>query len=882
MKKIIFILLIALTVNSCDILKRDIDIGEITKSCEHDLSLFNSYATLDFKAIKVSSIGSTQIKFASVGTDYSQTQNYPNWVRWDIQTSTKIPQGFPLAGNFVVWIGEEVTANQKVKVEWIGLNNEVLCTQELSLPCQNQEVVIYKEKEFRERISKIVKFDGEFLVFKDRLAFKNVYNYLSDASLVWEEANIAQLDSIIDDPLLDEFENIFPEYKSLRKSISSLEKEMEGSLKENDQQLNKEKYNNIHEWFLDDDLNTLLNKNRAFRSGNEIWVFKTPTLLFQIPKTKNQRAAYENILNQESVIEMDNSVTLYDLEESLTIKDNFRTVFETQNHIKEIAAQTTIESKCDSIYIVSGYEPIEISSRASCGNAYFSYDRVACLTYNFYNNSSTSTSTFEWIITGNGSTSTYSSRDLYSHTFPAYGNYSVTLRFYCPENGERREHTLLVSVSQPVADFTYDQQECTLRFVFEFDNIGNISQREWNIYKQNTLLTTKYGPQVDYTFTEEGDYNVCYKVTDVFGCEDTNCKLINVSSKLNILDINYDFCCDKLDYDDVTINPEIGGGVCPLSYVWEFGDGSANSTSEMPTHRYICGQKYIATLTVKDAIGNEVTKQFTIQECQTEIEEHLKCPNGRITFKVKDGCVYSRLILSRGAVDPYTIFNNRPRKTWHAPDAHKTRLNNTRKKAIFWYTQSGAFNVWAYTRNKCSGDKKKGCNKCRTSIDISLDETNCCAKNDRDWKHYYFNHNNKSYRVRCVFSQLSMPMFFITRIKAKTKLKVKKRFLGVSYYAATKADEIRVKWGGDVFVPNGNWWEVNVSKTKCNCVYPLPKSGSINQTNKSKAKIRSGMYGDFTTKLNSITSEHYVKIGSTILDETQMQISLGTECAWNN
>ena len=45
-------------------------------------------------------------------------------------------------------------------------------------------------------------------------------------------------------------------------------------------------------------------------------------------------------------------------------------------------------------------------------------------------------------------------------------------------------------------------------------------------------------------------------------------------------------------------------GIEPLSYLWDFGDGSPMSTEENPQHRYMAAGAYVVTLTVIDGAGN--------------------------------------------------------------------------------------------------------------------------------------------------------------------------------------------------------------------------------------------------------------------------------------
>ncbi|HEX6547602.1 MAG TPA: PKD domain-containing protein [Candidatus Dormibacteraeota bacterium] len=50
-----------------------------------------------------------------------------------------------------------------------------------------------------------------------------------------------------------------------------------------------------------------------------------------------------------------------------------------------------------------------------------------------------------------------------------------------------------------------------------------------------------------------------------------------------------------------------GGNGGPYTYSWDFGDGSAASTLQNPTHTYTTGGSYIATVTVTDSVGNTGT-----------------------------------------------------------------------------------------------------------------------------------------------------------------------------------------------------------------------------------------------------------------------------------
>lgn len=75
-----------------------------------------------------------------------------------------------------------------------------------------------------------------------------------------------------------------------------------------------------------------------------------------------------------------------------------------------------------------------------------------------------------------------------------------------------------------------------------------------------------------------------------------------------------DFSADMTEVgvdQDVTFTDNSSGGVAPLTYQWDFGDGSQQSTDPNPTHPYSSPGTYTVTLTITDAAGGPNTETKT-------------------------------------------------------------------------------------------------------------------------------------------------------------------------------------------------------------------------------------------------------------------------------
>ncbi|MEX1254779.1 MAG: S8 family serine peptidase [Dehalococcoidia bacterium] len=85
----------------------------------------------------------------------------------------------------------------------------------------------------------------------------------------------------------------------------------------------------------------------------------------------------------------------------------------------------------------------------------------------------------------------------------------------------------------------------------------------------------------------------------------------------------------------------------PLTYLWDFGDGTTDSTAANPAHTYATNGIYVATLTVDDGQGGQNSDTVTITVGNREPIVTIDAPLDGSTFKTGDLITYTG-----SAVDP--------------------------------------------------------------------------------------------------------------------------------------------------------------------------------------------------------------------------------------
>lgn len=127
--------------------------------------------------------------------------------------------------------------------------------------------------------------------------------------------------------------------------------------------------------------------------------------------------------------------------------------------------------------------------------------------------------------------------------------------------------------------------------------IGSISERYWVISGAPSLPEDV---SVNYTFTEEGTYTIYLFIGDDAGCSDFTTETINIYAETVAAFSSSDVISCITPFTVSFTN--LSTGTAPLSYLWNFGDGTT-STAASPSHTYTDFGSYTVGLSVSNIYG---------------------------------------------------------------------------------------------------------------------------------------------------------------------------------------------------------------------------------------------------------------------------------------
>lgn len=234
---------------------------------------------------------------------------------------------------------------------------------------------------------------------------------------------------------------------------------------------------------------------------------------------------------------------------------------------------------------------------------------------------------------GDGSSSTgMATSHTYSQKAAGDGVYTVTLTVRMRDKLSQEqfedsyETTVVIANEKTAAYFTASPESGELPLNVHFDATGSydpdgeIATYEWDLDGDGTFDDgdTK---EIDYTFTQEGDYEVSIRVTDNSGEFNTFAMTIEAGSigglratiTTNVSDDGVYYLDEKYKFDG-TLSQIDNGSI--TKYTWDFGDGTDPVKTRSVEHSFEKTGTYLVVLTVQDADGN--TDESTLEVKVTE------------------------------------------------------------------------------------------------------------------------------------------------------------------------------------------------------------------------------------------------------------------------
>lgn len=282
-------------------------------------------------------------------------------------------------------------------------------------------------------------------------------------------------------------------------------------------------------------------------------------------------------------------------------------------------------------------------------------------TWKFFATSNTGTGTTYFWNWGDGTTST--GKDA-THVYKKAGTYEVCLKIYDTKKKcfvyICRKIVVTVGSGNVTkcnwaaagATLSYSNKTACNTYFFEGKNMnlngGNCIK--YTIVVGNSGASTTYKARTaTHTFTTNGTYNVCIKYYDSCKACDT---LICTSVKVDCCNAKASFQVDSVSSNGKMYVKNTSTGA--KSFLWSFGDSTANSKDKTPIHQFSASGTYTVCLTAYDSTGTCSTVYcYTVKVLKTRGKTSIQGLQGSSYPNPADHGFY--LDLSGGTM--YTVYN---------------------------------------------------------------------------------------------------------------------------------------------------------------------------------------------------------------------------------
>lgn len=608
------------------------------------------------------------------------------------------------------------------------------------------------------------------------------------------------------------------------------------------------------EWAQASNLPTSVDWSMADGSGipygnaidNDFMVYLDPTVSPQTIQIE-WFDANNNVMCRQ-IIQIDCNGT-FDEEEEDWMKYTQRTSLDDPNLYAFVTRETEDddESDCDfgSVNALIVDCPADVNVTCSGGNTY-----VVSIT------GPGGFDTYKWTVNGPSSPVLGNIQNP-SFTSSQSGSYAIHLE--ATNSQDTCLKTLEVIIPKFDPDFSWEILPCGTSLKLSgggWDDFSDVQNVSWTSSLPGFPLT---GFNATAPFPGFGTYSITMTIVDKYGCSHSITKSVTLSSACaaDLKVERFTFCSSECDNVSsiakvVTFRNLSTGGICPITYTWNFGDGSpavtTNALDSIVTHTYTVscptGQDFNVTLSMQDASSPACLSSksivASIRPCEVDFDIRV-CPDGRVNFSANTAGIWSTPGAKARAPWPYSSF---PKK-------------GKRQKLVARYgngTHTVTFKGFCDGGGECTVSK---------TFTVTLE---CCAKNDRDRDKHKFTESGKDYKMKYRFAQNQLPL--IHNIKAVSKLKKKKKTkIGISFWKGQRADEIHASFDGTIYKRDGD---------HCNCSVPTNSNASETQFNKKKAKAKDGQIGRYRSRVETIESSHQVRMNS--YTSPVFHLKLGKDC----
>ena len=255
---------------------------------------------------------------------------------------------------------------------------------------------------------------------------------------------------------------------------------------------------------------------------------------------------------------------------------------------------------------------------------------TAPLTVQFNDTSTGPHNQWEWNF-GDGNTSSEQNPEF---TYNEAGSYSVTLNVSQAggDSASTTQHNYItvsaVSQEPPVADFSGNPVSGNTPLTVTFTDLSTNTPTSWNWSFGDDSLENATEQNPIHTYIQSGNYTISLNATNSAGSNITiRTNYINVNTAPEGAVANFSGTpTSGISPLTVQFNDTSTGFVSPITYFWDFGDGST-STERNPSHTYTASspENYTVTLNVTGNYGktNSIIKSSYIS---------LEIPTIELTF----------------------------------------------------------------------------------------------------------------------------------------------------------------------------------------------------------------------------------------------------------